>query len=91
MSSIFHMDAANRDDGIQSHLFFGAVYPLFIAAEGASRVFARMAASEEGPAKRQRPLFAQARANASIATSYALMARSMLQSSERRRRPERLS
>ena len=91
MSSIFHMDAANRDDGLQSHLFFGAVYPLFIAAEGASRVFARMTAPEEGVEKRRRPLFAQARANASIATSYALMARTMLQSSRRKNQRERLS
>jgi hypothetical protein len=38
-----------------------------------------------------RDWFAEARRQTSIATSYALMARSMLQSSERRRRPERLS
>ena len=38
-----------------------------------------------------RTWFAEAQSQASIATSYALMARSMLQSSERRRRPERLS
>jgi hypothetical protein len=91
MSSIFHADAASRHDGIQSHLFFGVIYPLFLAAEGASRVFARMTAPEEGAKKRHRPLFAQARANASIATSYALMARTMLQSSRRRNRRERLS
>jgi hypothetical protein len=35
--------------------------------------------------------FSDARSQASIATSYALMARSMLKSSERRNRPERLS
>ena len=91
MSSIFHSDAAVRDEGLQSHLFFGAIYPLFIAAEGVSRAFARMTTPEEGADRRQRPLFAQARANASIATSYALMARTMLQSSRRQLRPERLS
>ena len=91
MSSIFHSDAAVRDEGLQSHLFFGAIYPLFIAAEGVSRAFARMTTPEEGVDRHQRPLFAQARANASIATSYALMARTMLQSSRRQHRPERLS
>ena len=91
MSNAFHTDVASRDDGIQSHLFFGAIYPLFVAAEGVSRVFARMITDEDAAGKRPRPLFAQARANASIATSYALMARTMLQSSARKNRSERLS
>ncbi len=91
MSSIFHTDVSSRDDGVGSHLFFGAIYPLCIAAEGLSRVVARLAASDEAPDTTPRPLLAQARANASIATSYAMMARTMLQSSGRKNRPERLS
>jgi len=91
MSSIFHTDAAPRSDGIQSHLFFGAIYPLCIAAEGLNRMIARLAAGEEEPESAPRSLFAQARANAAIATSYAMMARTMLQSTGRKNRSERLS
>jgi hypothetical protein len=91
MSSIFHTDLADRNDGLQSHLFFGAMYPLCIAAEGLSRFFARLASDDDEAEKAPRSLFAQARANASIATSYALMARTMLHSSDRKYRSERLS
>jgi hypothetical protein len=91
MSSIFHDDFAARENGLKSHLIFGAVYPLFIAAEGLSRAFARFIAGDEEGADAPRPLLAQARANACIATSYALMARTMLQSSVRNNRSERLS
>ncbi len=90
MSSIFHTDLADRNDGLQSHLFFGAMFPLCIAAEGLTRFFARLAPDDESE-KAPRSLFAQARANASIATSYALMARTMLHSSDRKNRLERLS
>jgi hypothetical protein len=91
MSSIFHTDVPARDEGMQSHLFFGAVYPLFVAAEGLTRLIASLATSDERRPEVQRPLLAQARANAAIATSYALMARTMLQSSDRKTRTERLS
>jgi hypothetical protein len=92
MSSVFHTDIPARKDGVQSHLFFGAMYPLFIAAEGLTRMIARMASGDDGAERlQQRSLFAEARANASIATSYALMARTMLQSSGRKTRTERLS
>jgi hypothetical protein len=91
MSSTFHSAAVGRDNGMQSHLFFGAVYPFFLAAEGVSRILARYTTPQEGAEKDRRPLFAQARVNASIATSYALMARTMLHSSGRENRRERLS
>ena len=91
MSSIFQSDAPPREEGIQSHLFFGAVFPLFIAAEGLTRLLARMGANDEPGPEARGSLLAQARANAAIATSYALMARTMLQSSDRKNRPERLS
>ena len=91
MSSIFHTDVSSRDDGVASHLFFGAIYPLCIAAEGLTRMLARLATNDDALEDTHRSLLAQARANASIATSYALMARTMLQSSGRKNRPERLS
>ena len=91
MSSISHSDTPEREEGIQSHLFFGVVFPLFIVAEGLTRLLARMTASDEPDGEIPRSLLAQARANAAIATSYALMARTMLQSSDRKNRPERLS
>lgn len=91
MSSIFHHDFAAREHGLKSHLIFGAVYPLFIACEGLSRAIARFFVGEDAGVDAPRPLLAQARANASIATSYALMARTMLQSSARTNRSERLS
>ena len=91
MSSMFHSDVQPRVEGLQSHLFFGLMFPLFIAAEGLARLATRLAGTDEPGARARRPLLAQARANASIATSYALMARTMLQSSDRNNRTERLS
>jgi hypothetical protein len=76
---------------VQSHLLFGAIYPLFVAAEGLSRAYAHIAESDDGSEKTQRSLFAEARTNASIATSYVLMATAMLQQSGRDNRTERLS
>ena len=78
-------DAPPRLEGWRSRLVYGALLPMFVVAEGGKRLLAER--DENAP----RDWFAQARRQTSIATSYALMARSMLQSSERRRRPERLS
>jgi len=78
-------------DGVQSRLVYGMLLPLFLVAEGGRRLSERLRSDDEEEALPTRGWFADAQRQTSIATSYALMARSMLQSSERRRRPERLS
>ena len=63
----------------------------FSLAEGARRILAHLKSNDPGQAAMRRDWIDEARSQTCVATSYALMARSMLQSSERRRRPERLS
>jgi hypothetical protein len=80
-------------EGVQSRLVYLALFPLFLVTEGGRRLSGHLRHDEdddETPPVRG-AWFADVRRQTSIATSYALMARSMLQSSERRRRPERLS
>jgi hypothetical protein len=78
MTTSVHANFPTREPGIQSYLLFGAILPFFVAAQGLSRAFALVADSDEPPRTAQRSLFAAARTNASIATSYLLMARAML-------------
>ena len=79
---------AQRHEGSEGRILSYALLPLMVLAEGAHRVIAGVK-HEDGASPRT--WFAEARSQASIVTSYALMARSMLQSSERRPRPARLS
>ena len=72
-------------------LAFGAVYPLFLAGEGALRLSARAMAEPGAPTPVRASAFAEARQNASIALSYALKARTTLRQVARRAHPERLS
>lgn len=74
-----------RLHGIQSRVVYCALLPMFVVAEGGRRLL-----GEPADASPQ-SWFSEARRQTSIATSYALMARSMLQSSERRPRSVRLS
>ncbi len=79
-------------EDLQSRLVYFALFPFFLVSEGGRRLGGRMTSDEDDDAPASRgPWLADARRQTSIATSYAMMARSMLQSSERRRRPERLS
>jgi hypothetical protein len=78
MNTSIRSDFPTRKEGIQGRLLFGAIFPLLFAAEGLSRAYAHIAAGEAGQDNVQRSLFAEARANTSIATSYLLMARAML-------------
>ena len=91
MSAALHTDEYSRHEGVRSRIVFGLLLPVFVASEGVERLYAHWTADNEEPAPTRGGWFADARSQASIATSYALMARSMLQSSERRNRPERLS
>lgn len=78
-------------DGLRSHLVYGALLPLFMLSEGVERLSARMLEDANDAPPPGETWLTRARSQASIATSYALTARRLLQSSERRRRPERPS
>jgi hypothetical protein len=79
----------NQD--LQSRLIYALFLPLFVVSEGLSRLLSRYTVDDCEPAPARGSWTAEARSQASIATSCALMAKSMLQSSERRNRAERLS
>ena len=90
MRLAYHAVPYFRQD-LQWRLIYALFLPLFAVSEGVSRLYARYAADEFEPAPARGSWTAEARSQASIATSCALMAKSMLQSSERRNRTERLS
>jgi hypothetical protein len=75
----------------EGQLLYCTLLPLFLASEGARRIVARLKSNDQGQVSIRRNWIGEARSQTCVATSYALMATSMLQSSERRRRPERLS
>jgi hypothetical protein len=76
---------------LQWRFIYALFLPIFAIAEGAARLYARYAADESEPQPARGTWVAEARSQATIATSCALMARSMLQLSGPRNRPERLS
>lgn len=76
---------------LEWRLIYALLLPLFVISEGCARLYARIADDASEPARRRGAWGADARSQASIATSCAMMAKSMLQSSGRRTRPERLS
>jgi hypothetical protein len=75
----------------EDQLLYCTLLPLFLASEGARRILAHLKSNDQGQASTGRDWIDEARSQTCVATSYALMATSMLQSSERRRRPERQS
>ncbi len=77
--------------GMQWRMTYGLLLPLCAISEAVARLYARFSADEGEPAPARGSWASEARSQASIATSCALMAKSMLQLSERRNRPERLS
>jgi hypothetical protein len=87
MATTMKADPAHRE----GQLLYCALLPVFLAAGGARRFLAHLKSNDPGQAAIRRNWIDEARSQTCVATSYALMARSMLQSSERRRRPERLS
>jgi hypothetical protein len=78
----------NRSEG---QLLYCTLLPLFLASEGARRILEHLKSNDQSQASTRRAWIDEARSQTCVATSYALMATSMLQSSERRRRPERQS
>ena len=87
MAMIVKGDPTHRE----GQLLYCALLPLFLASEGARRIFALLKSNDRRQASTRRNWLDEARSQTCVATAYALMATSMLQSSERRRRPERLS
>jgi hypothetical protein len=75
----------------EGHLLYLTLLPLFLASEGARRILAHLKVNNQGRTSKRPNWIDEARSQTCVATSYALMATSMLQSSERRRRPERQS
>ena len=65
--------------------------PLFVMGEGVTRLWIRYVADQGEPLPARRAWLTEVRSQASVATSCAFMAKSMLQSSERRNRLERPS
>ncbi len=80
-----------RREKLRFSLLFGASYPLFLVAEAAQRGFDRFSTDSEASTRSEKSVFAAARENASIAISYAFMARTTLQSFARHNRSERQS
>jgi len=91
MKLALHVAHEPRHEAIEYRLTYGLLLPLFVISEGVARLYSHYAAEPDEPAPARGSWRAEARSQASIATSYALMAKSMLQSSERRNRTERLS
>jgi hypothetical protein len=76
MSSVSYSPPARRGEEFKVSLLFGALFPLFLGAALTKRLSA-LFVRREAPA---RSVIGEARENMSIAISYALMARGMLQS-----------
>ncbi len=91
MSLAIDNGSTQRGQGLGHALVYGALFPIFAATEGLHRLRARSADDEIDTPASDKAWLAEARSGAKIAASYVLMARSMLQTSERRPRPVRPS
>ena len=76
MQSRIHPDQAGRDHTTGGRILWCALVPLFAVAEGTHRVMTGLRRDEALPG--QRDWLTEAKTQASIATSYVLMARSLL-------------
>jgi hypothetical protein len=76
MNNQIHSDQAGRDHPAGGRLLWCALVPLFALVEGAHRVMAGL--RHDRAAMGQRDWLTEAKTQASIATSYALMARSLM-------------
>lgn len=89
MTMIAHSSPERREGELRIQLLIGALFPLFLASAAIQRALPGVAQQRPLPASPS--ILAEARDNAAIAVSYALMARAMLQSFARDTRAERLS
>lgn len=76
MSSTTYSPSSTRGEKMKVSLLFSALFPFFLASAAASRTLP-VSSNSLSPAK---SVIGEARENLSIAISYALMARAMLQS-----------
>ena len=76
MHNRIHADQAGRDHPTGGLILWCALVPLFAIAEGTHRVMTGLRRDEAAPG--QRDWLTEAKTQASIATSYVLMARSLL-------------
>ncbi len=76
MHNRIHTDQAGRDHPMGGRLLWCALVPLFALVEGTHRVLAGL--RRDRAALGQRDWLTEAKTQASIATSYALMARSLM-------------
>ncbi len=77
MDMTINRGLAQRAENADGRLLWWALLPLFVLVEGARRGVAN--AKHDDPSSTRRSWLVEAKSQASIATSYALMARSMLQ------------
>ena len=92
MATALSVGQSAKPEDVQTRLVYLALFPFFLVSEGGRRLGGHLRSDEDEEAPPIRGAwFADVKRQTSIATSYAMMARSMLQLSERRRRPERLS
>ena len=76
MHQRIHADQAGREPPAEGRLLWYALVPLFAIAEGTHRVMAGLRHDEAASGRRD--WLTEAKTQASIATSYALMARSLI-------------
>lgn len=91
MKLAIHPVAARSDSDIAWRMLNGFLLVLLVIFGGLNALFSRFFADPELVPPTSHSWIAEARSQASIATSYALMAKSVLQSSERDTRRERRS
>jgi hypothetical protein len=91
MKLAIHPIAARSQEGLAWRMFYGFLLVLLVIFGGLKALSTRLFAETEEARPTSDSWLAEARSQASIATSYALMAKSMLQSSGRDNRQERRS
>lgn len=90
ISAIYSTPSSNAGE-FKIMLLFGALFPAFFVAAAIQRLLSRLQNEKRAAKSSQLSVIGEARDNMSIARSYALMARAMLQSFTRDNRAERLS
>jgi type III secretory pathway component EscT len=86
-----HPVNASSEEDLAWRVFGAFLLVVFVSAGGLKALFLKFFAEHEHAPAKNRSWFAEARSQASIATSYAHMATTMLQSSRRDNRQERRS
>ncbi|MBB4196805.1 hypothetical protein GGD83_000582 [Rhodoblastus sphagnicola] len=91
MKSAVHTVTARSEQDLAWRVFGGFLLVLLVVAGGLKALFSKVFIDSQHAPDQGRSWLAEARSQASIATSYALMAKTMLQSSRRDNRQERQS